>query len=87
MTDQEQFDAINTRQWYTDMRTQLATIMGAMQTNNFHVVAGGWVKTTVGGVPASFQLKDGGKVAKLRAGEAANGESIFEWDFPVGWLS
>lgn len=87
MTDQEQFDAINSRQWYTDMRTQLGTILGAMHTAGFMVDSGGWIKTTVDGVPARFQMQPSGKTALLQAGVAANGDPIFQWDFPVGWLS
>lgn len=87
MTEQDQFAAINTRQWYTDMRLQLAAIMSTMQTTGFSVDDGGWITTEVESVPARFQMQPGGTTAILEAGVGQNGEPLFTWLFPVGWLS
>lgn len=86
MTDQEQFDAMNTRQWYTDMRTQAGAILVAMDTTGFRVTDG-WINTTVSGVPTRFKIGSSGKTVLLEAGLAANGEPVFSWEFPLGWVS
>lgn len=86
MTDEEQFAIINTRQWYTDMRTQCVSILGAMQTVGFSI-NGGTIATTVQGVAVNFALSDGGQDVHAQVAQQADGSWMYDWHFPAGWVA
>jgi hypothetical protein len=85
-TDSEQFAIINTRQWYTDMRTKAQTIIGAMQTNDFDVEGDdAWVGTQVDGIVVRFKIDDQDVHAQVAV--TANGGYMYDWHFPIGWVT
>ena len=85
MDEQTQWNTINTRAWYTAMRTQAAAILGALQGVGATIKQGGWIVTAVEGIECEFQLN--GNDVTLNAGVKANGEPLYCWTFPIGWVT
>ena len=87
MTEAEQFVVINTRDWYTAMRTQAKNILTVMATNGFTLDGtDAWISTLVSGVQAEFQIR--GEIAFMRVGVKDDAKTpMFTWQAPVGWFS
>ena len=84
MTEQEQYDVINTPEWFNAMRSKAQEILGAMNTTSFSV-RDGWLVSEVLEIETAFQPQ--GKDVKLHAGVKDNGDPLFEWVFPGGWIA
>lgn len=86
--DPAQFATINTRDWYTAMRTAAFDAIGALsQVGVEPRDENSWLKTLVGGVYVEFAINDSSDLVKLRVGQNADLTPMFEWDVPIGWVT
>jgi hypothetical protein len=81
----EQIATIDTRDWYTAMRTQAGKIIKSMQDNQFNVPGDSWIETNVTGIYTRFQIRDSN--VYLEAGQGDDGKPIYAWLFPAGWVA
>lgn len=86
LSDTDQFNIINTRDWYTAMRTASQSILGAMQTNNFDIAGDdAWIETVVENIQVRFHVN--GQDVHAQVAMMQNGDWMYDWHFPIGWVT
>jgi arginine/ornithine N-succinyltransferase beta subunit len=80
----DQLTAIQQTQFFTDLRTKLRTIFGALLNEDFTVE--GLIHTTVADVPVAVALLGQNNV-HIKVGMNDTGEPLYEWSAPYIWVS